>query len=278
MRRLFLKASALVLLLLLLAPVSAGAATMSRETSRAIKSLKKEYSSAAKGGIALVGSSSLARWRTAEDQFTEKSDFEEDQIYNFGISGATFDELLDSSYINLIASRKPEVIVIYGANDLKKYPSRASRNREVITLSVNTRVLFVEKLRGALARRGVSKPRIILVSTIKTPKQYNTSQKSGKSCAIWDRTDQFNTAMKAYARTVPNCTYLNLEQYIYYKDGGSLKFYTSTNFIKNRRKAATAKQLLSRKKKTNLFCTDLNHPSADAYSKVWKKVVAAACD
>ena len=177
----------LIHLVTLLLPQSAYAANVSSKTLTEIYRLNTRYSGVQTGGVALAGSSSLSRWKTADTDIASYGTFSKERVYNFGIAGAKFQELLDQRYINAIAKTKPSVIILYGANSLTPSRKKASRNRMVANQATNATIKFVEKMRKALRQQGVTGTRFLYVSAVKTPYHYKACNSKSYTCNIWKR-------------------------------------------------------------------------------------------
>lgn len=272
----------LLLILTLLLPESVQAYTISSKTLTEIYRLTYRYNNVSKtGGVALAGSSSLSRWQTAAADIASYRTFTENQVYNFGITGATFQELLDARYINAIVRTKPSVIVIYGANSLTVSRKKAARNRTVSNQATNATIKFIERTRAALRKQGVTGTRFLFVSAVKTPYHYKSCKSKSSTCNIWKRIDTFNSHLKKYAGIVPYCDYINIEQYYYYslpgkKNKTNLRYYLSGTALQDNTKTASAKAIIGKTVVDPLFSTDLNHPGEAAYKMIWSKVAEKA--
>ena len=271
----------IVLLITMLLPEPVFAANVSAKTLTEIYRYTYRYANVKTGGVALAGSSSLARWNTAGADIASYGTFTEDQVYNFGITGATFQELLDQRYINAIVRTKPCVIVVYGANSVTVSRKKASRNRTVANQATNATIKFIQKTRAALRKQGVTNTRFLFVSAVKTPYHYKTSKGKGSTCNIWKRIDTFNSRMKKYANTMSYCDYIDIEQYYYHaipakKNKVNLRYYLVSDKLQDTTHTAAAKALINKTAVDPLFSSDLNHPSDLAYKLVWNKVADKA--
>jgi len=281
MKKRFKSIICFILLAVLLIPQSVSAANISTTTLKEIYRYAIRYADAKPGGIVLAGSSSLSRWTSAPEQIASCGVFSEEQVYNFGISGATFQELLDTRYINAIAAAKPSVIVVYGANSLTASRRKASRNRSVANRATNATIKFIEKTRQALKRQGVTGTRFLYVSAVKTPFHYKICKGKGYTCNIWKRIDILNSRMRKYAAAVSYCDYMDTEQYYYYalpgkKNKSSLRFYLGADTLQDSTSTAAAKALIRKAAVDPLFAADLRHPSKLAYELIWSKVAEQA--
>lgn len=259
-------------------PASAAA---TGKTLTEIYRLNARYQNADPGGIALAGSSTLAKWTTAETDISSFGTFKADTVYNFGISAAKFQSLLDQRYINGIASKKPKVVIVYGANSLTVSRRKTSRNRSVVNQATNATIKFIEKLRLAIRRYGASGTKFYFVSTVKTPAHYRTCKSKSVSCNIWDRIDLFNNRMKRYASSVSYCDYIDIEPYYYNSTATKrgkkkLRYYLDEGNIRNIEHTASAKALIRKTSVSPLFALDLNHPSEQAYQLIWKNIAKQA--
>ena len=248
----------------------------STPVKNSIEKLEKRFKNKPEGGIALVGSSSLSRWKTAGKDFASYN-CKKNMIYNFGVQNATFKQLIDEGFISIVAEKKPKVVVVFGANDLRKYAKRSEKNNQRVNIGTADTITLIIKLRKALIAQGVSDPQFIIVSAIKSPKLYSDCEASGKSCNIWNRIDMLNKNMKSFSQTFAFCTYMDLEKYYYTKTkSGTLKFYLNSKKLCDKSKTATVDKLISKKKKSPYFSSDLNHPSSTAYKKIWSHVAKKA--
>ena len=271
----------LLLMMTLLVPQSVFAYDVSATTLKEIYRYTIRYEDAQPGGVVLAGSSSLHLWNTAPEEIASYGVFSADQVYNFGISGATFQELLDSRYITAIAKTKPSVIIVYGANSLSVSRKKAVRNRSVANRATNATIKFIEKTRQALRQQGVTSTRFLYVSAVKTPFHYKSCKGKGYTCNIWKRIDILNGRMMKYANAVSYCDYIDTEQYYYQtiplkKNKVSLRYYLSADTLQDDTHTASAKALIKKTAADPLFAADLKHPSKLAYEKIWTKVAERA--
>ena len=271
----------MILLGTLLFPEPAAAAAATGRTLTEIYRLNARYQNAEPGGIALAGSSTLAKWTTAAADISSFGTFKEETVYNFGISAAKFQSLLDQRYINGIASKKPRVVIVYGANSLTVSRKKTSRNRLVVNQATNATIKFIEKLRSAIRRYGGSGTKFYYVSTVKTPDHYRTCKSKTVSCNIWDRIDLYNKRMRKYAASVSYCDYINIEPYYYSstttRNGKKkLRYYLDEGDLRDIAHTASAKALIRKTSVSPLFAPDLNHPSEQAYQLIWKNIAKQA--
>ena len=255
MRKAILRAALLFCILLFAA--GAVPAKAAENVAEKISAMNKKYKSAPTGGVALVGSSSIARWSNAGDLF-QMYGVNRNKVYNFGINSSTNRDWNRSDYIRMVAAKRPGIVVIYGG----------------INRNINNTVTFVNNLDRELRKnRAVAK--FVFVSIVKTPQHYaNSGLKNAVTCPSWDSIDKYNTSLKNYAAKHKNIFYVDIEQYFYYRNSkGQLRYYISRNKLKDTSKVANAQNIITGKTKNPLFASDLSHPSELAYNAIWKILV-----
>ena len=265
----------LSLLLLLAVLLPANAVYAAQITTKKTEALKKQYASAPENGIAAAGSSSISSWDM--NWSFEETGYSPSMLYNYGINATTAQEWNNAYYIAAVADKSPLVTILYGANGLQEELSDADYNKPAASWTCYETLYFMETLRDVLISNGVPSPYMIFVSAVKTPSMYKASQSETTSCPFWDRIDLLNAQMKQYADEHSWCEYFDIESYLYHKDTrtGELLYYTGTGT-----EDATAAELISKKKKSAFFKTDLKHQSETAYRQIWsgiaKKAVSTA--
>lgn len=231
-----------------------------------IETFKTRYKNSLKGGIALVGSSSFARWNCGNE--FKKLGWNLQKLYNCSISGARISDLANNDkYIQLISSFQPSVILIYGSNDLGLYSTDSSKNISLTSKLIKDINSFITKV----SIKCKKKPVFIVIGPTKTPKDYINANKNKfpKSCIAWDRIDIYSNKLKQYAKTKSNIIYYDVAKNFEYKnDNGQMIFYLD----QNKKQTANMKQIINKTKTIKLFESDLAHPSKLAYETIWNKV------
>lgn len=237
-----------------------------------IKTFKNRYKNSLKNGIALVGSSSFARWNVANE--FEAVGWNLQKVYNCSVSGARISDFSSNNeYIKLIASFQPSIVIIYGSNDLGVSSNDATKNKALTDKLIKD----IDSLISKISAKCSKKPTFIVIGSTKTPKDYINAYKnktnSSNSCIAWDRIDIYNNKLKQYANKKSNIIYYNIAKDFEYKDAKNrMIFYID----QNKKQIANIKEIMAGTKTLKLFEKDNAHPSTLAYKTIWKKLVQFA--
>ena len=226
-------------------------------------------------GIVLVGSSSFGRWASADtDIASVNGKLKASQISNFGIGGSKSRQWITPVYVNAIMDKRPQVVVIYGANAIVGSPKNASKNSKLVAQSYSDTKTFMAKCRMRAKQLKVKSPKFVLVSTIKAPGYFAKSKPTKRGCVVWDRFDAYNTKLKKYAKAHSDTIYCNIEKYYYKKVGtNKLRFFANTA---GKGKTVSVSTILKNNNTCSFFAADGIHPTTQAYQAIWNRIGNAA--
>ncbi|MGN0038760.1 MAG: SGNH/GDSL hydrolase family protein [Coriobacteriales bacterium] len=243
--------------------------------------LEARYISCPEGGIAFFGSSYLSRWDSAARDFERAFGYPANMVYNYAIGGSGISVWTSAEYLDLVASKRPSVVVIHGVNDLRYYPDRPDSltDEQAVEKSLAALKLYVAGLQERLP--GV---KIVLVSAFKTPAEYLHEPVYGSSCRSWQRIDLYNAKLRAFAAGSRQLAFVDIEPYLLGEDrdlwgNRRVRFYTNAARLCDKRSLASARTLQYCKRRGTLACpyfrSDLHHASKLAYSSIWLPLVGA---
>ncbi|MGN0072802.1 MAG: SGNH/GDSL hydrolase family protein [Coriobacteriales bacterium] len=243
--------------------------------------LEARYSSCPEGGIAFFGSSYLSGWSSAAKDFERAFSYPANMVYNYAIGGSGIGVWTSREYLDLVASKKPSVVVIHGVNDLRYYPAHPDSLTDAQAAEKSFAAL---KTYVAGLQERLPDVRILLVSAFKTPAEYLHENAYGSSCRSWQRVDLYNGKLRSFAAGSERVSFVDIEPYLLGEDrdlwgNRQVRFYANASKLCDKRSLASARVLQYCKKHGASSCpyfkSDLHHASKLAYGSIWLPVVGA---
>ena len=238
------------------------------------------------GGIALMGSSSFARWTTAPEDFERLSKGQRwavtaNLIYNFGVAGSTSRQWTMESYLDDIVAKRPTVVAVYGTNRLGAQPLNGNLSTHLVHSSIKQLSSAIDYIRATSKEQAGYSPAFVLVSGVKTPNAYRRSKhitlkqdiadSDGGYCVAWNRIDMYNTELQKLSMKYPEVYYCDIEDFYYKVEKGTLEYRLDVD--NEAAGSVSAVDLISGKVRSPYLANDLLHPTKKAYNQIWERVV-----
>lgn len=250
--------------------------------TKSLDVLKKRYRRCPEGGIAFFGSSYLSNWTSAPADLEDAFGFPANMVYNYAVGGSGIKLWKSSAYLDLVASKKPSVVVIHGINNLRFYPAHPDSLTDEQAVQLN--IAALQEYVAGLEQR-LPNAKIVLVSAFKTPAEYISEGAYGSSCRNWQRIDLYNGELRALAASDAQLSLIDLEPYLLCEDtdlwgNRQVRFYTNPSQLCDEGSLASARILAIRSsylaRPCPYFRADLHHASKLAYVSIWLPVVGEA--